>query len=82
MTERSSFTIGWPVTGRSRRPNVRATVRANDAYWPNAAGADERVHIAIATAGCAPLTIERTMALESVEQARAALGCGLPHRTG
>jgi hypothetical protein len=34
MTERSSFTIGWPVTGRSRRLNVRATTHVNGRSWP------------------------------------------------
>lgn len=33
-TEHSALTIRWPVTGRSRQLNVRATVRANGASWP------------------------------------------------
>ena len=38
MTERSSFTIGWPVTGRSRRLNVRATTHVNGRSWPRVCG--------------------------------------------
>ena len=34
MTERSSFTIGWPVTGCSRHLNVRATTHVNGGLWP------------------------------------------------
>lgn len=34
MTDRSFFTIGWTVTGRSRRLNVRATPHMSGGLWP------------------------------------------------
>jgi hypothetical protein len=38
MKERLSLTTGWPITGRSRRMNVRQATHVIGGLWPDLAG--------------------------------------------